>query len=93
MAIETALDLFEHLRAVLDECVDVRGVRRVLEEEILLNRLDVREEILPQDLDLVEGDDGFELPNHLVDRSRDVEAARNQKRGDDDESDEYLSLH
>jgi hypothetical protein len=93
VAIKAALDLIEHLFAVSDECVDCRGVWGVFEEEILLNRLDVGEEIFSQDLDLVEGDDGFELPDHIVDRLRDVEATRNQERCENRESDENLSLH
>jgi hypothetical protein len=93
MAIEAALDFIEHLLAVLDECVDCRGVRGVFEQEILLNRLDVGEEVFSQNLDLVEGDDGFELPDHVVDRSRDVEAAHNQDCCEKRETDKNLSLH
>jgi len=93
VAIETALDFIEHLFAVLDECVDFSGVRGVFEQKILLNRLDVGEEVFSQDLDLVEGDDGFEIPDHVADRSRDIETTRNQDRCEDGESDEYLSLH
>ncbi len=76
MAAETVLDLPFHRLSVLYEDIVHGGVGRILQQEILLNRLDVSQEGLPQDFDAMEFDDGFELQDDLIDRSGDIEPAR-----------------
>ena len=93
MAIEAGLDLVSHLFAMLHEDIHCGGMGGTFEQQVLLNRLDIGQKGLPEDFDLVEGDDGFELENDSIDRSGYIETAHTEDDGQDDETSEDLLLH
>ena len=93
MATETVLDFARHLLSVLYEDADLSGMRRILQKQVLLNRLDVGQQGLSQDFDAMERDDGFERPDDSIDRPGDVEAARGEACGKDEDENDDLLLH
>ncbi len=63
-------------------------MRRILEQEVLLDRLDVSQKGLPEYFNLVEGDYGFELQNDSIYRPGYIETAHGEANGQDDETSE-----
>ncbi|MBW2286546.1 MAG: hypothetical protein JRG90_01860 [Deltaproteobacteria bacterium] len=76
---------------MLQNGLEIRGVGRILDQEILLNELELHEEVLPQDLDLMEGDDVLELRDDFVDGESQVETTRNEARGQYNKANEESS--
>ena len=75
------------------EDVKVCSVGRVFEEQIFLQRCDVGQKGLAEDLSLVKGDDVLERQDHRIHGSGQIQAAQDEEEREGEQANEYLGLH